>query len=320
MPARITQEEFIKRCRKVHGNTYDYSKTKYKNKYTKVTITCPIHGDFQQIAESHYAGHGCQKCYTEKIGPRQTWTKEQFLRKAREKFGWKYEYDLSGYKDLQTSIKIIYPEHGEFFQKPYWHLRSEGCSKCGRIKANKSESDSLEDFLKKAKKAHPTGYSFDKVKYEDFKNKVIVTCNKHGDFKIRRANFIAGQGCPKCMLINQMKLLEKLENKFPNIEFNWEYRTNWLGNQRIDIFIPGLKIAIEYDGQQHFVPIEHFGGKVGFEITKTRDKLKEQKCKNNGVLLLRLKYDYNEDDFNNLCNTIRQKYGEDKDKNKQQNI
>lgn len=317
MPAKLTQEEFIKRCKLVHGDKYDYSKTKYKNKTEKVTITCPTHGDFQQIAESHYNGHGCQKCYTDKVGPRQAWTKEQFLRKVRERFGWKYEYDLDNYKDLRTPIKIKCSKHGWFFQKPYWHLRSEGCPKCGREKANKNESDSLQDFLEKAKTSHPTGYSFDNVKLEDFKNKVTITCNIHGDFRIRRANFIAGQGCPKCTLVNQMKLLKKLEKRFSNIEFNWEYKANWLGKQRIDIFIPELKIAIEYDGQQHFVPIKHFGGKAGLEITKTRDKLKEQKCKENGVLLIRLKYDYKKKDFENLCNIIQEKYGENKNKNKQ---
>ena len=58
----LTTKEFIKRARAIHGDKYDYSKSVYKNKNSKIIITCPIHGDFEQKAEDHYRGHGCQKC------------------------------------------------------------------------------------------------------------------------------------------------------------------------------------------------------------------------------------------------------------------
>lgn len=43
----ITTEIWIKRAKEVHGDLYDYSKTVYKSCKDKVTITCPIHGDFE---------------------------------------------------------------------------------------------------------------------------------------------------------------------------------------------------------------------------------------------------------------------------------
>jgi hypothetical protein len=64
----------------------------------------------------------------------------------------------------------------------------------------------------------------------------------------------------------------------------------WLGRQRLDIFIPALNLAIEYHGQQHFKPIEHFGGKENFEKAVQRDKLKTQLCKKNGIRLIVFKY------------------------------
>ena len=57
-----TTEEFIELARQVHGDKYDYSKTVYLNKRSKVIITCPIHGDFEQNAHSHLNGRGCPKC------------------------------------------------------------------------------------------------------------------------------------------------------------------------------------------------------------------------------------------------------------------
>lgn len=55
-------DKFIEDAQKVHGNKYDYSKVNYVNSNTKVTITCPIHGDFEQLPLNHLKGQGCPKC------------------------------------------------------------------------------------------------------------------------------------------------------------------------------------------------------------------------------------------------------------------
>jgi Zn ribbon nucleic-acid-binding protein len=62
-----TKETFIEKARKVHGDKYDYSKVKYVNGKTKVTIICPEHGEFEQMPSSHIKGHGCVKCGFEMI-------------------------------------------------------------------------------------------------------------------------------------------------------------------------------------------------------------------------------------------------------------
>ena len=66
---RIDTNEFIKRARKRHGNTYDYSKTKYVSAKELVTITCRLHGDFQIVANYHSGDTcGCQICGIENGG------------------------------------------------------------------------------------------------------------------------------------------------------------------------------------------------------------------------------------------------------------
>lgn len=57
-----SNEQYIKECRLIHGDYYDYSKTKYNGAGNKVIITCPIHGDFEQKASHHLSGHGCKHC------------------------------------------------------------------------------------------------------------------------------------------------------------------------------------------------------------------------------------------------------------------
>lgn len=64
---KITTEEWIKKAKKVHGDRYDYSKTKYSGYYNKLTIICPKHGEFQQIAYDHIQGKGCPKCRKSKL-------------------------------------------------------------------------------------------------------------------------------------------------------------------------------------------------------------------------------------------------------------
>lgn len=63
---KLSQEEFIARVKKVHGNKYDYSRTEYKDMRSKIEIICPIHGSFYQQAQSHILGHGCPSCKSER--------------------------------------------------------------------------------------------------------------------------------------------------------------------------------------------------------------------------------------------------------------
>ena len=62
MGKRLTTEMFINKANIIHSNKYDYSKTSYVNNRTKVTIICPIHGEFEQTPNSHLSGSGCPMC------------------------------------------------------------------------------------------------------------------------------------------------------------------------------------------------------------------------------------------------------------------
>lgn len=60
-------ERFIREAKKVHGDKYDYSKTIYIGSLDEVTIICPIHGEFKQIASEHLRGRGCKYCNESKL-------------------------------------------------------------------------------------------------------------------------------------------------------------------------------------------------------------------------------------------------------------
>lgn len=70
----------------------------------------------------------------------------------------------------------------------------------------------------------------------------------------------------------------------------YQARPEWLGKQSLDIFVPALKLGIEYQGRQHFQPIEYFGGAAGFQNTRMRDETKAALCRQNGITLVYFKY------------------------------
>ena len=63
--------------------------------------------------------------------------------------------------------------------------------------------------------------------------------------------------------------------------------------------------AIEYDGEQYFSPIDYFGGESYFRTLQQRDVEKNNKCKNNNCKLFRVKFGYNESDYEELVNNIQ---------------
>ena len=59
---------------------------------------------------------------------------------------------------------------------------------------------------------------------------------------------------------------------------------------RFDFYIPEQNLLIEYDGEQHFRPVAHFNGDVGFQKTQTRDRLKNEYAEKHGIRLIRIPY------------------------------
>ena len=59
---------FIEKSNKVHNNFYNYEDSIYVNKRTKISIICPLHSNFLQVAGAHLSGSGCPKCASETVG------------------------------------------------------------------------------------------------------------------------------------------------------------------------------------------------------------------------------------------------------------
>lgn len=186
---KLTQSEYIKRCKSVWGDTYDLSKVEYINGRTKITIVCRRHGDFKATPHS-FTGMRCGCPVCAGIKPIPT---SEFLEKAKSIHGDKYGYDLVKYSGYNKPVKIVCREHGCFNQLPYVHLRGADCPKCilpYRL--------TTEVFIQRSKEAHGDKYTYELTEYKNATTKVVMTCPVHGAFSQFAHNHFLGKGCSKC--------------------------------------------------------------------------------------------------------------------------
>ena len=206
MPKRLTQEEFILKSKKLHGDKYDYSKVEYKGCNKPVCIICPEHGEFWQRPNTHLNNHGCPLCGV--INSTKLQSKEKWAEKAQKVHGDKYDYSKVKYEGWDKKVCIICPKHGEFWQKPSEHIRKNkpsGCPQCGKIYAQTYNLKTTEQFIKDSISVHGNKYDYSKVEYINAKTKVCIICPEHGEFWQEPHAHLKGQGCPKCGSIKRSK-------------------------------------------------------------------------------------------------------------------
>lgn len=296
MSKKLTTEDFIKKAELIHGSKYDYSKVEYVNAHTKICIICPEHGEFWQTPSNHCTKSnkcGCPKCFGK------IFEIEDFIKKARNIHGDKYDYSKVIYKDSKTKICIICPEHGEFWQTPNGHLNGKGCPSCHEDRKKYYKLRTAEDFISDAKKIHGDKYDYSRVVYSGNKIKVCIICPEHGEFWQIPSNHLRHKGCPKCKSSHlQTKVRRYLisNNYIFKEEQTFDFLKNGKGCLSIDFFLPEYNIGIECQGVQHFKPV-NFGGKLtpeeaneNYKLQIERDKRKKELCEKNGIEIIYINY------------------------------
>ena len=247
---RSSKEHFIEKAKEVHGDKYDYSKVKYVNNHTEVRIICPEHGEFWQKPYVHLKGSGCHKCSLNKRKSIFSDGREKFIEKAKKVHNDKYDYSKVNYVNARTKVCIICPEHGEFWQEPFAHIVSKyGCPKCGKKAASTNEALSTEDFIEKAKQIHGGKYDYSEAQYKASKSLIKIICPKHGEFWQTPDSHLHGSGCQRCSNVKssgEEEIFSILKGAY-NDEIETRDRSV-IKPYELDILIPKLNIAIEYNG------------------------------------------------------------------------
>lgn len=245
---RMTNEEFLRRAKEVHGDLYEYLDNideVRKNESDKIRIRCKRCGRiFEQGVLHHLRGSGCKYCsqkyreITDKI--RSTWENmiipfEEFVRRAREIHGNRYEYFEDSYTDISSKTKIRDTITGDiFYQQAYCHCHGQ---------RNPHLHNSIgEDYVEKWLKEN----------YPDLYQK-------------------------------EVRLIGIVEGRNTN-----EIRPDFI------LKVNGIEFWIEYHGKQHYLEMPFFH-KTHEDFLKQlkRDQNERDYCKENGIILIEISYEYN---------------------------
>ena len=268
-----TTESFIEEAKKLWGNKYDYSLVEYKGALEKIKILY-YNVIFEQVATSHIHG----------MAPELNMNQEYFIKLSKEKWGEnKYDYSQVKYTNAHKKVKIIY--NGiTYEQNPTNHLIA--------APERKILTKTTEQFINEAKLVHDNKFSYEKTIYTIASNKLIITCPIHGDFEQKALSHLQGSGCTHCNESKGEKAIVKVLNKY---KINFDRQKKFSDCKNIyelpfDFYIPSRRLLIEFDGKQHYEPLDFFGGEEAFNRLKINDKIKNDYCEDNYINLIRIKY------------------------------
>ena len=161
-----TTRKFFEKCRSVHGDRYDYSKTEYVNSRTPITVICKIHGEFQTFPLAHSGGVNCKKCAVEetRIRVKKEWSEKRGVSKRT--------MSPEGRKRMLETLKL----------------------------GSGAKRKSLDEVISEFRKVHGDRYDYSKVEYVNAHTKVNIICKVHGEFEQSPRGHQNGQGCRKCFL------------------------------------------------------------------------------------------------------------------------
>lgn len=232
-------------------------------------------------------------------------TTEEFVQKAKEKWGDKFDYTKTVYTGWNKELIITCSEHGDYVCIPYNHLRSKygGCQKC-----NPKKQITQEEFIQEVNKKFPE-YDYSNTIYINSYTNVKTICKKHGEFESYPRSLLL-YGCPKCSPRKVQNLnKEKTKNNFIN-------KANQIHNNKYDYSLVDyinsktkVKIICPEHGVFEQMPYCHISGQgcpVCGKLSgiKSRTKTKEQFIKE-ANLIHNNKYDYSKVDYVNFFTPVK---------------
>jgi hypothetical protein len=154
------------------------------------------------------------------------------------------------------------------------------CNNCFSFKNSRSQTD-VKEIIEGAGYTLvdlPNNGKIKKVKSDDY---IIVKCDHgHQPYRVKLSNFLSGKRCPTCGTgrLKEAILREALEEffqvPFPSCYPKWLKNHKTGGQLEIDCYNEDLGLAVEFQGAQHYKPIDYWGGQITYEKVIERDKIK----------------------------------------------
>ena len=308
-----------KRLRSRHGDKFTYFPSTYQSWTKQMKMVCPTHGPFHLKPHTHfYMDTGCSLCGKKKAANSNQIPYETVLDSLNQIHNHRYEYDRKTYKGIGEKIKIKCPKHGWFWQRVANHKNGEGCRKCSDEKSGLRTFLTFDKFITRAQKKHSGLYDYSRVHWVSQHQEVEIICPKHGAFHQVPRDHYRGAGCPICNYSRgEMAISNFLIER--SISFEPQKTFSGLENKKplkCDFYLTEFHAVIEYNGKQHYQPVEVFGGPLAFKRGQQNDELKKNFCLANGIKFYVIKFD---DNIENELTGILQELTQESQSKQQQN-
>lgn len=281
-----THEEYVTEVNKINSNIEVVEK--YINNHTNILHRCKIDG-FEWMASPHNILHGrkCPRC-----AKKEKYDHEEYINRVAKI---NPNIEVIG-KYVNAITKIL---HGckidgcEWYSTPHNILRGKGCPNCARKKLmeklTKSHNKYIEELSIINKNIEVIGQYINSQ--TPIKHKCLICGN---EWKASPNYILKGCNCPNCGTCNSVGE-ETISDRLDEYGIFFQRQKTFDDCKdkkvlRFDFYLPDYNILIEYNGIQHYEPIEYFGGKEAFEAQVLRDNIKKEYCQKNNILLFEIPY------------------------------
>lgn len=283
-----THEQYVEEVKIKNPNVTVLGK--YISSNTKILHKCNMCGkEWNSLPTSILSGHGCPSCSKRRTNLKKT--HEEYVKEVQIKNP--KVIVIGNYIDSETKILHKCSICGnEWKAIPNSILHGRGCPNC-YLKKLKTPKKTHEQFVKKMSNINNTITIIGE--YIGSNNPIKCKCNKcNYIWEPRAADILSGKGCPNCKSSHGEKMIKIfLENN--KILFSQQKRYKGLlgiKNKKLsyDFYLPQYNLLIEFQGEQHEHPIEHFGGEEKFKVQQEHDKRKREYAKIHNIDLLEIWY------------------------------
>lgn len=289
MRLRKTHEEFISQLININPNIEVIEK--YTGVKNKLKCKCLIDKYEWYVTPSDLlSGKGCPSC-----GRRNS---NNARRKSQDVYIHQLELvnpdiePIGEYINAKTKILHKCKKHGmEFRMDPTHALRGQGCYLCKKEKCTTFQVKDHNTYEYEISNINSNISVVDN--YINAATPILHKCKIHNYTWYAKPNHILhGHGCPMCASSIGEKSISQTLKRY-GVTFEQQKVFNDCKDKRplsFDFYLPLYNMCIEYQGEQHYKPIEYFGGEEQFKIQQLHDDIKRDYCKNHGIFLLEISY------------------------------
>ena len=263
----------------------------YVDTKTSISHKCLIHSIIWQTTPTRaLSGVGCNECKKDRFHQTRCRSHQQYVEEVKRA---NPNVDVIGhYVNARTKIEHYCTVHDVFwYAYPDNILRGMGCTVCGIEKTRNSTAKSHDEYVTEVYETNPNVEVIEA--YSGANTPILHRCKIDGHvWYATPANILFGKGCPICKESKGEREIRQwlARNKILNESQKTFCDCKDVKMLPFDFYLPEYNVLIEYDGEQHYRPIELFGGEDGFKLRKKHDDIKTQYCKDNDIHLLRIPY------------------------------